>query len=80
MMNLEGIGPEEVAFILDKGYDIAVRSGLHCAPDAHSTIGTFSKGAVRFSVGYFNSKKDIEAVLNAINTIAAEQTKGASAR
>lgn len=50
--------------------DVAVRTGLHCAPDAHRFLGTFPAGTVRFSVGYFNTDDDfdrLEGVLNYIN-------------
>jgi cysteine desulfurase family protein len=50
--------------------DIAVRTGLHCAPDAHRFLGTFPSGTVRFSVGYFNDDNDFEQlryVLSYIN-------------
>ena len=62
----------EISYILDRSYDIATRSGLHCSPLAHRTIGTFDQGTVRFSVGYFNTRKDIEAALRAVEEIAAE--------
>jgi selenocysteine lyase/cysteine desulfurase len=51
--------------------DIAVRTGLHCAPDAHRFLGTFPAGTVRFSVGYFNSDLDfmrLEETLTYIQT------------
>ena len=70
--NLAGAGCHEVAFALDKGFDIASRSGLHCAPDAHRTIGTIDEGTVRLSIGFFNKEEDIEAALEAIAHIAAE--------
>ncbi|MGI6697809.1 MAG: aminotransferase class V-fold PLP-dependent enzyme [Clostridia bacterium] len=62
----------EISYILDRSYDIATRSGLHCSPLAHRTIGTFDQGTVRFSIGYFNTREDIEAALRAVEEIAAE--------
>jgi cysteine desulfurase family protein len=41
-------------------HDVAVRTGLHCAPDAHRFLGTFPSGTVRFSVGYFNTNNDFK--------------------
>lgn len=41
-------------------HDIAVRTGLHCAPFAHHFLGTFPSGTVRFSVSYFNDDSDFE--------------------
>jgi cysteine desulfurase/selenocysteine lyase len=62
----------EISYILDRSYDIATRSGLHCSPLAHRTIGTFDQGTVRFSIGYFNTREDIEAAVRAVEEIAAE--------
>ena len=62
----------EISYILDRSYGIATRSGLHCSPLAHRTIGTFDQGTVRFSIGYFNTREDIEAALRAVEEIAAE--------
>ena len=52
--------------VLDEKYGIAVRCGLHCAPMAHKSFGTFECGTVRVSPGYFNTKKDIDKFLYAI--------------
>jgi selenocysteine lyase/cysteine desulfurase len=59
-----------VAFILDRKYDIVARSGLHCAPLAHQTAGTIEKGALRFSLNYFQNESDIQALLNALAAIS----------
>lgn len=71
-LNIEGAGCHEVAFALDKGFEIASRSGLHCSPDAHKTIGTLDVGTVRLSMGFFNTGEDIDAALEAISHIARE--------
>lgn len=60
----------EVAFTLEQKYGIMTRCGLHCAPSAHKTLGTFPQGTVRFSPGYFTSNEEIDFTLNAICTIA----------
>ncbi|RBP36680.1 aminotransferase class V-fold PLP-dependent enzyme [Garciella nitratireducens] len=60
----------EISFLLDQKYDIASRSGLHCAPLAHKTIGTFEQGTVRFSMGYFNTIEEVDQVLYAIEEIS----------
>ena len=52
--------------VLDESYGIAVRCGLHCAPMAHKSCGTFECGSLRVSPGYFNTKKDIDKFLYAI--------------
>jgi cysteine desulfurase family protein len=75
-INIEGVGPEEVSFILDGAYDIATRSGLHCAPDAHRTIGTFDRGTVRLSLSYFNTREEVAKAVDAINAIVKEKAKG----
>ena len=60
----------EITFLLDNEYDIATRSGIHCAPLAHKTLGTFEQGAVRFSMGYFNTKEEIDKAIEALKEIS----------
>ncbi len=62
----------EVSFILDEYYNICVRPGLHCAPLAHKTIGTFEQGVVRFSFGFYNTHDEIEKGIKAIREISKE--------
>lgn len=59
----------ELSYILDFNYGISNRSGLHCAPLAHQTIGTFPNGTVRLSIGYFNTLKEINYTIDALNKI-----------
>lgn len=66
LLNLRGLECEEVADRLNREFGIAVRGGYHCSGLAHKTIGTWDTGAVRFSVGPFNSRKDIRCALDAI--------------
>ena len=68
---LDGNDSAEVGFLLDHQFDIAVRTGLHCAPDAHRSIGTFPGGTVRVSPGYFNTEKHIHTFIQAVKSIAA---------
>lgn len=63
------IDNSEVAFILDREYEIMTRVGLHCAPSAHKTLNTFPKGTVRFSFGHMNTEEEIKYTLDAINKI-----------
>lgn len=63
----------ELAFNLDNKYGIATRVGLHCAPNAHKTLGTYPTGTLRFSFGWNNTLDDVEA---AINTLQEELTYG----
>jgi cysteine desulfurase family protein len=67
---LNGVDPSTIGFTLDRDFDIAVRVGLHCAPLAHRTIGTFPEGTVRVSPGIFNSREDIDSFLAAMKEIA----------
>jgi len=71
-MNIIGLDSSEVSYILDEKYDIATRPGLHCAPLAHKTIGTFERGVVRFSFGLFNTHEEIEKAIKAIKEISTE--------
>lgn len=59
----------EIAFLLDSQYGIMTRCGLHCAPSAHKTLGTFPQGTVRFSIGPFNTPKEIDFAVDAIKAI-----------
>lgn len=69
-INIGYMDPGEVTFLLDSKYGIATRSGIHCAPLAHKTIGTLEQGAIRFSLGYFNTKADIDKAIEALKEIA----------
>jgi len=68
--NIAKLPAEEVAYALDQAYGIMVRSGLHCAPQAHRTIGTERVGTVRVSFGYFNKEQDIRQLAAALNDIS----------
>jgi cysteine desulfurase family protein len=59
-----------VSHELSKEYDIMTRSGMHCAPSAHKTLGTFPKGTVRFSVSHFTTMEEIDYAIDCINKIA----------
>ena len=65
----EGVTPDDAGDILNSEYDIFVRVGLHCAPLAHQTLGTFPDGTVRFSMGCFNSIDEMEITARAIRNI-----------
>ncbi len=69
-INIGNMDSGEITFLLDSEYDIATRSGIHCAPLAHKTLGTLEQGAVRFSLGYFNTKQDIDKAIEALKQIA----------
>ena len=69
-INIGDMDSGEITFRLDSEYDIATRSGIHCAPLAHTTLGTMQQGTVRFSLGYFNTKEDIDTAVNALKYIS----------
>ena len=73
LFNIKGIPAEEVTEILSREFEIAVRGGFHCAGLAHKTIGTWDQGAVRVSVGPFNTKGDMEKITDAIYKIGCRQ-------
>lgn len=64
--NLENVDPSELSFYLDSN-GISNRSGLHCAPKTHETIGTFPLGSVRLSISYFNTIEEIEYALKILS-------------
>jgi cysteine desulfurase/selenocysteine lyase len=69
--NIRNQDCREVAMILDQSFQIQCRAGLHCAPLAHKTLGTFEKGgAVRLSPGVFTTAKEIQAAIEAVHAIA----------
>ena len=49
------------------------RCGLHCAPSAHKTLGSFPAGSVRFSIGWANTEADIDSALAAVAAIRERQ-------
>ena len=72
-LNIRSFEPGEVSAILDQAFDIKVRAGLHCTPAAHKTIGTYPKGTVRLSPGYFNTMEEMDFTVSAIEKIAHSQ-------
>jgi cysteine desulfurase family protein len=63
--------PQEIVTILDGSCGIAARGGLHCAPYAHRSVGTFPHGTVRVSPGPFSTMADIDSLLTALDEISA---------
>ena len=68
-ITIDGMDPANIAYELESTYHIMTRVGLHCAPRAHQTLGTYPEGTVRFSFGYANTLKDVEAALSALHRI-----------
>jgi len=70
--NIQGMEPSTVGLRLDEEFNILCRIGLHCAPSAHHTLGTFPDGCVRFGLGAFNTLADIHQTLDAVHRLAKE--------
>jgi cysteine desulfurase family protein len=70
--NVDHMTPSELSFSLDEQFGVMSRPGLHCAPSAHRTIGTFAQGTVRVSFGYFNSEEEINYVLDAVHQLSRQ--------
>ncbi len=70
--NIAGMEPSEVGMRLDEEHEILCRVGLHCAPAAHRTLGTFPAGTVRFGMGVFNTADEVDAALAAVSNLARE--------
>ena len=68
-VTVDGLDNGFVAQRLNDEFDIAVRVGLHCAPMAHRTIGTFPAGTIRISLGVFTTHEDIAALALALEKI-----------
>lgn len=70
--NIRGLEPSTVGLRLDEEFNILCRVGLHCAPAAHRSLGTFPRGCVRFGLGAFNTLDDVELALKAVRQLARE--------
>ncbi|MFH2036938.1 MAG: aminotransferase class V-fold PLP-dependent enzyme [Candidatus Zixiibacteriota bacterium] len=76
LVNIEGLEAGDVGIMLDVEYDIATRTGLHCAPLVHTQIGTLPiHGGVRFAIGPFNTDAHIEKAIDAMAEIAVRAQK-----
>ena len=65
-VDFKGRDNGEAAFLLERDYGVQTRCGLHCAPAAHRTLGTFPGGLVRFSVGPFTTFEELDYVQGAV--------------
>jgi len=76
LFNVNGLEALNTGTLLDVDYNIASRTGLHCAPLVHDQLGTAEiHGAVRFGVGPFNTEEHIKAAVEAVAEIAEMQKK-----
>lgn len=66
---LPNLSPSDAALVLDDEHGILCRPGLHCAPAAHKTIGTFPQGTIRFSLGFFNTPAQVDHALQALDRL-----------
>lgn len=71
-LNIRDRDSGRIADELFRGYGIAVRSGVHCAPRLHEALGTRAQGAVRFSFSWYTTPGEIDAALNALEDLARE--------
>lgn len=76
--NVNGMEAQDVGIMLDVDYNIACRTGLHCAPLVHEQLGTDKvKGAVRFGIGPFNTEEHIKTAIQAVKEIAEFKKRSA---
>jgi cysteine desulfurase/selenocysteine lyase len=75
-ITVSGVDPTEVSRILDRQYKIMTRPGLQCAPATHKYLGTFPTGTVRFSLGYFNTRQEVDLAIEAVRKIATHPQRG----
>jgi cysteine desulfurase/selenocysteine lyase len=79
VFNVAGLEAADVGTMLDVDYNIACRTGLHCAPLVHEQLGTVSlHGAVRFAVGPFNTIEQIDTAIGAVREIASARIPAAA--
>lgn len=70
-LNVDDIDNAELCFVLDQQFGIMTRPGLHCAPIAHKTMGTFPEGVLRLSIGHYTREAEIDYVLESMGKILA---------
>ena len=73
-LNFKGLTSSDAAYILESGYGITVRAGLHCSPLIHKAMGTEKNGTVRISISYFTEEQDVREFLTAAEQIAGSVT------
>ena len=73
-LNFKGLTAADAAYILESGYGIIVRAGLHCSPLIHQAMGTEKNGTVRISISCFTEEQEIREFIMAAEQIAASVT------
>jgi len=75
-VNVKGLEAMDTGIMLDVDYNIATRTGLHCAPKVHEQMGTLDiHGTVRFSIGVFNTEEHVDTAIEALREIAQAAKK-----
>jgi cysteine desulfurase family protein len=64
--NIDGVNPKEAGTVFDREFQMMLRCGTHCAPEAHRLAETHSEGSIRVSPGYFNTTEDIDEFLEVV--------------
>lgn len=74
VVSLDFLGRDnaQISFLLDSEHGISTRCGMHCAPNAHKTLGTFPQGTVRFSFGHKNTPEEVRFALDSLHQILRE--------
>jgi selenocysteine lyase/cysteine desulfurase len=72
---LPSLSVSELTDLFSNRYNIMTRQGLHCAPLAHKTLGSFPEGTIRFSPGLFHTKKNINRVIEVCHYLLKEKSK-----
>ena len=68
--NMKNYKSEDIGSILDLDFDIAVRTGYHCAPYIHKYLGDEKYlGTARIGLGQFNTKEDIDQLVDALSEL-----------
>lgn len=69
-LTFDALDPADAASLLERRFGILTRCGLHCAPAAHRTLGTFPTGTVRLSPSIFHTEAELDTALNAVRAVA----------
>ena len=76
--NVDCFDPEDVCYVLESSFGIVTRSGLHCAPLTHETLGSSPEGSVRVSPSWFTTEHELERFVDAIVKICRSSSKVAA--
>jgi selenocysteine lyase/cysteine desulfurase len=68
-ITMDGMDSADVAGRLDRQFGVACRAGLHCAPEAHRTLGTFPQGTIRLSPSRFTTEDDMRKTVRALHIL-----------